>query len=98
MIKAPFILLRRRSFTMASTTPKVLSPDMANFLKAMQHVYRFPAAPADGASEVAWTPPPAAAGHRGRYLWTGRDESEDVLESTVLTSLPSKMPSASSTS
>lgn len=47
---------------MATPTP----PPMANFIRAMQQVYRFPTE----ATEGSWTPPPASAGHKGRYLWT----------------------------
>ncbi|KAF2403900.1 hypothetical protein EJ06DRAFT_527492 [Trichodelitschia bisporula] len=32
----------------------------------MQHVYHFPTT----ATSEPWTPPPASAGHKGRYLWT----------------------------
>lgn len=40
-----------------------------DFLAAMQRVYRIPTAPSDPTARP-WTPPPASAGHRGRYLWT----------------------------
>src|SRR5579871_3710665 len=51
---------------MASTT---LPPDMTNFLKAMHHVYKFPI-PSTTLTNLQWTPPPASAGYKGRYLWT----------------------------
>jgi hypothetical protein len=53
-------------FTMASTT---LRSDMTKFLTAMHHVYKFPT-PSTTSTSLQWTPPPASAGHKGRYLWT----------------------------
>jgi hypothetical protein len=47
---------------MAST----LDGKMSKFARAMQHIYHFPTSPP---AEI-WVPPPAAAGHKGRYLWT----------------------------
>jgi hypothetical protein len=47
---------------MAST----LDDEMSKFAKAMQHIYHFPTSPP---AEI-WVPPPAIAGHKGRYLWT----------------------------
>lgn len=41
---------------------------MTNFVRAMQHIYKFPTEPS--ATSQPWTPPPASAGHKGRYLWT----------------------------
>jgi len=43
-----------------------LPPNMIKFDRAMQIVYRYPTE----ASDESWTPPPASAGHKGRYLWT----------------------------
>ncbi|KAF2136404.1 uncharacterized protein K452DRAFT_322454 [Aplosporella prunicola CBS 121167] len=40
------------------------SDRLAKFTTAMQRVYRFPT------TTEPWTPPPASAGHKGRYLWT----------------------------
>src|SRR5215469_127437 len=56
----------RPLFTMASSTVR---PEMTNFLKAMHHVYKFPTSHTISTS-LQWTPPPASAGHTGRYLWT----------------------------
>lgn len=42
------------------------SSEIARFLASMQRVYAFPTEP----SNTPWSPPPASAGHRGRYLWT----------------------------
>src|SRR6266480_6939001 len=64
-----FRVYRRKArliFTMASPTDR---PDMTNFLKAMHHVYKFPT-PSTTSTRLEWTPPPASAGHKGRYLWT----------------------------
>jgi hypothetical protein len=44
-----------------------LDPNMTNFTKAMYSVYKFPSRP----SGKKWISTPAAAGHKGRYLWTG---------------------------
>ncbi|OJD31658.1 uncharacterized protein BKCO1_45000100 [Diplodia corticola] len=49
---------------------------LAKMTTAMQHVYRYPVPDAATVNSTAaapskpWTPPPATAGHRGRYLWT----------------------------
>ena len=40
--------------------------ELARFMTSMQRVYAFPTVP----TGKSWTPPPASAGHRGRYLWT----------------------------
>ncbi|KAF2187064.1 hypothetical protein K469DRAFT_738270 [Zopfia rhizophila CBS 207.26] len=42
------------------------SGNLPRFLAAMQCIYAFPTEP----SASPWNPPPATAGHRGRYLWT----------------------------
>jgi hypothetical protein len=52
----------RLNFKMTTPAPTT----MTNFIRAMQQVYRFPLEP----TEDPWTPPPASAGHKGRYLWT----------------------------
>lgn len=52
----------RLNFKMATPAPTT----MTNFIRAMQQVYRFPLEP----TGEPWTPPPASAGHKGRYLWT----------------------------
>jgi hypothetical protein len=39
---------------------------MSKFMRAMQNIYHFPISP----TAEQWTPPPATAGHKGRYLWT----------------------------
>lgn len=45
---------------------------LAKFTTALQHIYRFPipSSSAPTTDPAAWTPPPASAGHKGRYLWT----------------------------
>lgn len=48
---------------MASADSKV-----HDFIAAMQRVYSFPKSPTETTQK--WSPPPASAGHRGRYLWT----------------------------
>ncbi|KIW98457.1 uncharacterized protein Z519_00118 [Cladophialophora bantiana CBS 173.52] len=52
--------------------PTMSSTDKANlpkFLQAMESIYGpLPKAPDQNISK--WVPPPAAEGHRGRYLWT----------------------------
>ena len=40
-----------------------------DFVAAMQRIYQIPTTPSD-TTATSWTPPPATAGHRGRYLWT----------------------------
>ncbi|EON61868.1 hypothetical protein W97_01086 [Coniosporium apollinis CBS 100218] len=42
------------------------------FTTALHHIYRFPIpSPSSPALDpTTWTPPPASAGHKGRYLWT----------------------------
>lgn len=53
--------------------PTVHTNNLAKITTAMQRVYRYPAPDAAAAAAPAttpWTPPPASAGHRGRYLWT----------------------------
>ena len=49
-----------------SKMSSALPPPMDKFAEAMQIVYRYPTSPSD----EPWTPPPASAGHKGRYLWT----------------------------
>ncbi|KUI72949.1 hypothetical protein VM1G_08256 [Cytospora mali] len=50
---------------------KMAVPDdkITDFIAAMQRIYHIPTAPSDK-NTTSWTPPPATAGHRGRYLWT----------------------------
>ncbi|PSN60851.1 hypothetical protein BS50DRAFT_448707, partial [Corynespora cassiicola Philippines] len=54
------------------------------FLTAMQRVYAFPTE----ASAGVWKPPPASAGHRGRYLWTDAFGVLNFLTLHQLTSQP----------
>ncbi|OCL07095.1 hypothetical protein AOQ84DRAFT_365258 [Glonium stellatum] len=60
------------------------NPHLPNFILAMQHVYAFPTDP----SSKPWIPPPAAAGHRGRYLWTDAFGVLNFLTLYRLTSSP----------
>ena len=48
---------------------KIQPPRLTKFLNAMKSVYG-PFDTLSPAQAAAWTPPPMAEGHRGRYLWT----------------------------
>ncbi|KAB2580194.1 uncharacterized protein LTHEOB_8986 [Lasiodiplodia theobromae] len=50
--------------------PTIHANDLAKITTAMQRVYRYPVPDATAPATTPWTPPPASAGHRGRYLWT----------------------------
>lgn len=54
--------------------PTIHANELAKITTAMQRVYRYPvpdaAAATTAPATTPWTPPPASAGHRGRYLWT----------------------------
>jgi len=54
---------------MPSTTFQL---DLLKFITAMQRIYLFPThlEGVDPSVQVGWKPPPASAGHNGRYLWT----------------------------
>lgn len=64
-VHVPVPLLSALTSNMASTN----EPNLGKFIQAMEAIYGpFPSPDDPQLSE--WTPPEAAEGHRGRYLWT----------------------------
>ena len=64
---------------------KVQPQKLTKFLNAMKSVYG-PFDTLSPAQAAAWTPPPMAEGHRGRYLWTDAFGVLNLLTLSALTS------------